>query len=439
MKTIFVMFGATRYWEADALARAGEQVKAEVGALADDVLLVVDGVVDESALQAKLSAYDTCVIIPMSGAVQAPLVEFAKRCGRVILFAGYVAGNFSEALCRDMLRLNAAPTLMDTWAVLKRTHPNVLLCVDRASLKDRLETAEAAKALSKANVSQTAAAKAAQMETILLIGDVEPWVVSASRDYSAYEQAGMRVEQVSADVLEALYIEVTAEEAAPTTQRFTENADSCNEPTAEDIEKASRLAIALERLLARHEAVGAAIACFNLIPRLGTTSCLAVSHINENTKYIAACEGDLDSAVTMRLMKRVTDKGLWMANPNLQMNGTVNFTHCTAPLSICGTECRFCLRNHHESGAGVSPQVSFPIGGRVTLCRFSAAEGKLTVQGGVSEDGAREESCRTQLRVRPDNFVQYIETALGCHQVIAFEDVCAEMRAVGHSLGLAVE
>ena len=419
MKTIFALFGATRYWETNALAAAAAQVEAEIGALADEVVLAADGVYDASLPNQE----DTCVIIPMSGAVQAPLVQFAQGFGRVILYAGYVKGNFSDALCNDMLRLNAAPTLMDTWAVLKRTHPNVTLCVDKAALEANLRGA--------ANVPK-------QESTVLLVGEVEPWVISASRDLVAYQKVGINVKQIPADELETLFNQTTLEEAAPLVRHFADRADACVEPSQEDVEVAARLALALERLIERHGADGVAIACFNLIPRLGTTSCLAVSHINENTKYIAACEGDLDSAVTMLLMKRFTSKGLWMANPNLQADHSVNFTHCTAPLSVCGEKCRFSLRNHHESGKGVSPEVSFPMGRRVTLCRFSAAEGKMTVQGGMSEEGAREESCRTQLRVRPDDFARYIETALGCHQVVAFEDIGEEMRALGRALGLTV-
>ena len=414
MKTIFAMFGATRYWDKTELEAAAAKIETALPGVADEFILVADGVFPTDMPQ-KDSA---CIILPMSGAVQAPLVEFAGGFKKVTLFAGYVEGNFDADLRRDMLRLNAAPTLMDSWAVLKRTHENVSLALSRDTLKQK-----AASATGK----------------LLLIGDIEPWVISASRDLSSYEKAGVTVQPVSSDKLAALFTAVTPEEAAPLSAQFTDNADALVEPTRADVETAARLAIALECLLTRENADGAAIACFNLIPRLGTTSCLAVSHVNERTRFVAACEGDLDSAVTMLLMKRFTDKGLWMANPNLQADGSINFAHCTAPLSVCGQTCRFRLRNHHESGRGVSPEVDFPTGGRVTLCRYSAAEGKLTVQGGTTESGEREETCRTQLRVRPDDFARYLDTALGCHQVVAFEDIGADMRALGRTLGLIVE
>ena len=414
MKTIFAMFGATRYWEKTALEAAAAQIEMTMKGVADECILVTDGVFPAGIPQKDAA----CIILPMSGAVQAPLVAFASGFGKVTLFAGYVEGNFGAGLRHDMLRLNAAPTLMDSWAVLKRTHANVSLCLSR----DELTPANPPEAMGK----------------LLLIGGIEPWVISASRDFAAYEKAGVTVQQVPQEELAALFNAVAPADADALTARFTNNADACVEPSRTDVEAAARLGIALERLLVRENADGAAIACFNLIPQLGTTSCLAVSHINESTRFAAACEGDLDSAVTMLLMKRVTSMGVWMANPNLQADGSVNFAHCTAPLSVCGQTCRFVLRNHHESGRGVSPEVHFPTGGRVTLCRFSAAEGKLTAMGGIAEPGEREETCRTQLRVRPDDFGRYLETALGCHQVLAFEDIGAELRALGRSLGLTV-
>jgi len=416
MKIIFAMFGATRYWAADALQAAAAKVKEAVSDLAAETILAVDGVY----LDDTPDADDVCVIMPMSGAVQAPIVAFAARYNRVILFAGYVSGNFDEALCRDMLQLNAAPTLMDTWAVLRREHPHVSLCVDRDALMRAIRVSRAFTHL--------------QQSTLLLVGEIEPWVISASRDLDAYRPTGVTVKQVQASELIALFDEVTAEDALPIQKRFAGGADEIVEPTCADMATASRLAVALERLIERHNADGAAIACFNLIPQIDTTACLAVSYLNDCTRYVAACEGDVDSAVTMLMMRQLTDEKLWMANPNLQPDGTVNFTHCTAPLCVRGQECRYTLRSHHESGKGVSPQVDFPVGARVTLCRFSAAAQELTVQCGISVAGPREPSCRTQMRIQFDNYALYIETSLGCHQVMAFGDVAEDMRALWRSI-----
>jgi len=438
MKTVLTLFGATRYWEGDTLQSAAKRIEAAIGGFADETILAVNGDTPE----VMPAPEDICVIVPMSGAVQAALVAYARRFRRVILFAGYVAGNFEEALCTDMLRLNAAPTTMDSWAVLKRDHPSVSLCTSVAALADKLEMLKVLPVADIAECAQTNPGDRMDnplpLGKLLLIGDIEPWVVSASRDLSAYARVGIAVEPINADELEALFHATSTVDAAPLTAHFAGKADALVEPNQSDVETAARLAAALEALIRGHNADGAAIACFNLIPRLGTTSCLAVSHINESTPFIAACEGDLDSAVTMLLLKRVTSQGVWMANPNLQPDGTINFTHCTAPLSVCGAACGFRLRNHHESGKGVSPEVYFPTGRRVTLCRFSAAENKMTVQTGTSESGATEQSCRTQLRVRPDDFGRYIKTALGCHQVIAFEDVGADMRAAGAAMGVEV-
>ena len=433
MKTTLALFGATRYWGLEPLQSAAAQMEAAMADLADETIVAIDGAYPEGCADSDAA----CIIIPMSGAVQAPLVQFAQRFKRVVLFAGYVSGNFDAGLCNDMVRLNAAPTTMDSWAVLRQSHPDVSLCTDRTSLQAAL-AAPCKEATSSAPANAADATLPKATNRLLLIGETEPWVISSSRHFEKYARIGIEVVQCPSAALADLFTQTTDTEAAEMTAHFANRADALAEPSHADVAAAARLAVALEALIRRHEADGAAIACFNLIPVLGTTSCLAVSHINERTKFVAACEGDLDSAATLLFMKQKTDKGVWMANPNLQPDGSVNFTHCTAPLAVCGKQCAFRLRNHHESGVGVSPEVNFPTGGRVTLCRISADHGQMTVQNGYSETGAREASCRTQLRIRPDDFGHYIQTSLGCHQVIAFEDIAEDMKALGRKLGLKV-
>ena len=79
----------------------------------------------------------------------------------------------------------------------------------------------------------------------------------------------------------------------------------------------------------------------------------------------------MDSAITMLIMKRLTNDNVWMANPNIQSDGMVNFVHCNAPVRINGEDCKYILINHHESGIGVSTQVELPENIKITVCRIS--------------------------------------------------------------------
>lgn len=96
------------------------------------------------------------------------------------------------------------------------------------------------------------------------------------------------------------------------------------------------------------------------------------------------------------------------------------------------------LRSHHESGIGVSLQVELPVGQRLTACRVSDEASKMTIHTGVSVPGAYEPACRTQMHVRFDDMDHYLATALGCHQVFAFEDVAARLRRMAELFGLEV-
>jgi len=198
------------------------------------------------------------------------------------------------------------------------------------------------------------------------------------------------------------------------------------------------MAVALLDLLRDHACDGMAIACFDLIRKAGINPCLGVSYINGETPYFAACEGDLDSAVTMLMMRKLTEEKPWMANPCLQADDTVNFAHCTAPLRVHGEKRPFILHNHHETGVGASPQVLYGTGEPLTLLRYSAVNHAMSIRRGVSVPGRYEPNCRTQMCVRPENYEKWMAAVQGCHQVISFGDITAEAAALCEQLGVRV-
>lgn len=394
----------------------------QVKALADVCILIQDGNLKELP---EADPDDCLVVVPMSGAVQKAVLETASNYRFICLCASGVPGNFEESLSKEMLRLNASPTLMDSWSVLKWTHDHAFLAVDFDELRTVL------------NVIRTYSyVKGAKL---LLIGETEPWVISNSRCLSVYkERLGVEILQIGYEELIQLYEETGEEETEKFVHHFKDQAEEILEPSDDDIYRACRFAVALMKIIDKYCAAGVALACFHLIEVLKINSCLGVSYINDCTDQVAACEGDVDSAVTMLLMKKLSEDKLWMANPNIQPDKTVNFVHCTAPLTVCGNRCRYTLRNHHETHLGVSPAVEFPVGQEITLCRISKDASAMTVQKGVSQNGPYEDSCRTQMRVRLDDFHKYLDTALGCHQVMTFGDITKKLNMLGKILKLDI-
>lgn len=363
------------------------------------------------------------ILIPMSGAVQPWMEEASSSFEALYIVPGYMEALFPAEVALRALELNSAPASMDLYAVLKRRQLPVHLVRTAEELVGRVRAWRGVQSL--------------RGSTLLLVGKPEPWVISVSRRYADYESTfGIRLETVGQNELKERFDSIPDSAAEERARDYLAGATELVEPTAEGVVEASRLVLAVEVLMEETGAAGLAVACFNLIGVLGTTSCLAVSMLNDSDRWIGACEGDLDSALTMMLVKSVTGKAGWIANPNLQSDDTINFVHCTAALHLAGRRHSYRLRSHHESGRGVSPEVELPVNEPVTLARFGMKEGKLTLQGGTALTPASEPSCRTQLRVDLGGLEGYLENVLGCHQVLVYGDIRQEMRYAAEILGI---
>lgn len=417
MKTVYAFFAARRYWkDEDKLQAAYKELSALAGNCPHCLITESDPVTPPAG--------DCLVVVPMSGAVQKNVLAAAARYDSFVLYGAYIRGNASKEICEAMLYNNAAPTLMDTWGVLHRRSPRAMLALNAAQLEEKLQVLCAYYHVKGAR--------------LLKIGETEPWVVSNADSVQVYtEKLGVEIVPVAQKELADLYETAGEEQAKPYHEWFTGHSKGCKEPTEADLWNASRMAWALHTLLKKYEAGGCALACFNLL-QTGTTVCLGVSYINDCTGMVAACEGDMDSAVTMLLMKKLTNTRLWMANPGLQPDGSINFSHCTGPLCCLGEPLPTTLRSHHESGIGVSLQIEMPVGQTVTACRVSDNMSKMTVHRGVTKAGPYEPACRTQMHVQLEDVDHYLRTALGCHQVFAYEDITGKLRDLAELFGLEV-
>ena len=431
MKLFFLLFAAKRYWsDAEELQRVFSEFRESRSDIASRFVLSLDGAdTDDLAIAED----ELPVLVPLSGAVQPHILRVATQCSAArpqmprsaLLYAAYVKGNLSTWASDLLLLKNAAPTTMDVWGVLHHSDPRISLILSDEALRKEGDL--------------FAAYLKFRQNRLILVGETEPWVVSASRTMSDYESLGLEIISVSQEEVRDLYINSTDEDGAPYAAQFINGAEAIKEPTNRDILNAGVMTHALLSIINKYDTDGMAIACFNLLG-VGTTACLGVSYINDHTDKIAACEGDLDSAVSMLIMKLFTKTKVWMANPALHPDGTVNFSHCTAPICVTGEKAqRYTLRNHHESGIGASLEVSMPVQHPVTAFRISGVHKKATIHSGISIEGDREPCCHTQMHVRFQNPESYIQTALGCHQVFCFEDIAEPLRAFCKLLHIQIE
>jgi hypothetical protein len=189
---------------------------------------------------------------------------------------------------------------------------------------------------------------------------------------------------------------VRAEEAS-----WTKNAKEIIEPNKEDISKAARISIALQRLMEQQKAQGLAVGtCMGWLSK--GFPCLGFARLRDNG-IPAACEGDMDSLLTMLMYQYLIDKPGFQGNATFDTSRNVLWTaHCTAPLKMDGPDGKdapYLLRGHSEvAGSGCVPEVQYRLGETITRSKMVNLDTILVSKGKIIEVPTRAvHGCRTQI------------------------------------------
>ncbi len=182
---------------------------------------------------------------------------------------------------------------------------------------------------------------------------------------------------------------------------WTQGAREIIEPTREDIEKAARVSVALERLVEQDQADALAIGtCMDWLSR--GFPCLGFTRLRDRG-IPAACEGDMDSLLTMLMFQYALDQPGFQGNATFDTARNVLWTaHCTAPLKMDGAEgeaAPYLLRGHSEvEGSGCVPEVQYRVGETITRTKFVNLSTLLASTGKIVEVPERSvHGCRTQI------------------------------------------
>ena len=182
---------------------------------------------------------------------------------------------------------------------------------------------------------------------------------------------------------------------------WTKNAKEIIEPNGEDIMKAARVSVALQRLMEQEKAQGLAVGtCMGWLPK--GFPCLGFARLRDSG-IPAACEGDMDSLLTMLLFQYMIDRPGFQGNATFDTSRNALWTaHCTAPLKMDGPdgkEAPYLLRGHSEvGGSGCVPEVQYRIGETITRAKLINLDTILTSTGKIIEVPAKSvHGCRTQI------------------------------------------
>ena len=194
-----------------------------------------------------------------------------------------------------------------------------------------------------------------------VMGTPSGWLIASNADYLlAKRRWGIEYVDIPLERISERYARTTDDEIGDACLRLASQALACREATPEDMLKAMRLHYALKSVIREERLDAITLSCFRLVEAVGVTGCLALALLNDEG-IVAGCEGDLQSVFTMLVVKALTGKPCFMANPSM-INARTNeivLSHCT--IGLKQTE-QFIIRNHFETESSIGIQGILPTG-----------------------------------------------------------------------------
>ena len=183
----------------------------------------------------------------------------------------------------------------------------------------------------------------------------------------------------------------------------------------------------LKRIILKYNLKGFTLRCFDLIEEYKNTACLAYALLNEEG-YLAACEGDVPSLLTMLLIKEGTNKPSFQANPSKidLKESTMILAHCTLPFSMVS---QYELMTHFESGLGIGVRGTMEKT-HVTIVKIAPnLKDILCVGAEIKDNLTLSNYCRTQalIELGRDELFSFLKESFGNHVLVVYGDVLEDL------------
>ena len=219
------------------------------------------------------------------------------------------------------------------------------------------------------------------------------------------------------------------------------------EPTKPEIVNSARLYLAIKELMIQEKAQAVcSVHCMGN-PR----GCLTFSKLND-LGLVGACEGDIDSTLTMLLFDYAFHVPGFISDPVIDTakNAMIHF-HCTSATKMdgpCGKRLPFRIRTQTDSRGGVAVEVTNRVGQPVTCAKLVNLDTMLVCPGKIIETSRSPLACRTQftqsvadarrLFLNWGGDVIKGDTMTLLHRAVFYGDYMKPMQELGDLMGFKV-
>lgn len=378
-------------------------------------------------IREKLPLIDDRGIVSSEDAAQ----ELLRGCDIVVGFVGTGGTEHimlsASKVAKGMILVygryyNSLPAVLEALPVLKKNIPVIpVSSTDIAALNRAIRIIRASIMVKSARFG--------------VIGGPSPWLIYSRFDKSILkERLGTEIMYIDMDELINLMesIKPSSEDAGVAKQILSGAKES--HVSYDDVLKACLLYKAIKHLVTKYDLDGVTIRCFDLIPKLGTTACLALSLLNKEG-IPAACEGDVPSLIMMSMAMWALDTPPFMANVVWVEDDLVYLAHCTAPIAY-----GYSLYTHFETGKGVGIRVDYPCDSIASLSRIDNRLSCIRILvGRVVSASWSDKLCRTQVALKVKGARRVLDDSMGNHYIMIYGDDGSCLAELGRILGLRVE
>jgi len=267
------------------------------------------------------------------------------------------------------------------------------------------------------------AVKGIQNARILDVADNEIKEASPIKDAT-----GIDVQQISFADLDTYYQKADEKEAARWADQWIRGARKVVEPTREEMIKSGKMHLAISALMKERTAEAVTIDCLTGFygGKLNAYPCLSFHQLN-NYGLVGACEADLNSTVTMIMIRHLASRPGFISDPVFDLpKNQIIYAHCVAPNKVYGPKGvsnPYILRSHAEDGKGAVVQSLMPVGQVVTTVEANVREKALVVHTGKTVANIDEpKACRTKLATQANVDKILSNWRWGWHRVTFYGD-----------------
>jgi hypothetical protein len=258
---------------------------------------------------------------------------------------------------------------------------------------------------------------------------------------------GTEIETIGLEPVLAAYNAVPEDAARAEADAWTKGALEVREPSAEEVVKSCRLALAFEALLAEHGATAMTVDCYGSmyepLCKAHAFPCIGFTRLNDRG-LAGICESDLECAMTYLLFQGLTGRPSFISDPTMdESSNSIILAHCLGTRKMDGPDgpvSPYRLRTIMERQEGCVPQVFMPVGRRVTQARFLGTTKLPYFTGEVIDAPDEEKGCRTKITVKLDGPATKLweNYAPGLHRLTCYGDVTKEMAHFARFNGIAM-